>query len=213
MLLIREDIKIAMPIIKNEDLKISFLLSVSEKWAEHKGIISANGWYFLPLVYAKNEVVTLLDEYLLTGVIMGGFAIEIAGESWNNYYFGQLPQTMQWFNALHRLHKGEKVIITEVFDESKLLLRRVSEHELTLYETWDDYYPRTDFCWEINVDFQHFTEKIFAEGKILVNWIETFNQAIEQRKKSPSWKDYTFQLEKLALQASKSFIPKLIIAK
>jgi hypothetical protein len=211
MLLICEDINIPMPIIKNEDLKISFLLAVSEKWADKEHVISANGWYFLPLVYAENEVATLLDEYLPIGIIMGGFAIEIAGESWNNYYFGQLPQTMQWFNALNRLHKGEKVIITEVFDESKLLLRRISEHELTLYETWDDYYPRTDFCWEITVDFQYFTEKLFAEGKILANWIKTFNQAIEQRKKNPSWKDYTFQLEKLALQAGRNFIPKLMI--
>jgi hypothetical protein len=174
------------------NLKIQFLLPVSEKFAENRAIIQYHNWYFLPASEAILQNKQILEEYLQTQPLtpenfVGGFAIETDTISWNQFYFGRFNQTMEWFSGFRRLLSGEKITMITVFDDSRLILKS-DGNVLTLYETWDDYYPRTDFCPEIQVNFKDFLQKLIEESFYFAEFSKKIRQETDKLKDLPDFK-------------------------
>jgi hypothetical protein len=165
-----------------------FLLPVPDHWSELNGVENVDGWNFLRAAMLETYTAELAGYYLsheaISGrLFVGGFSIVTDGESWNRNFMGEFWQTMQWFSGLSRLTQGENRVLISVFEDSKMILHRNNNH-LTMYETWEDHYPRTDFCPEIAVDFQEFSQQLICEGLIFADWAKKMQDFLEQERQT-----------------------------
>ena len=191
------------------ELQVQWLLPVSGKLTENEQVVRHNNWYFLPLGEALPQSSEILEEYLHIQPLQpenltGGLDIVVDGQHWNQFYFGQFWQTMQWVSGIRRLVNGEKMVLISVFDDSRLLLKR-HQNQLMLYETWDDYYPRTDFCPEITLDFQDFTTQLLRESGYFATFITRIQELIAKKDK----KNLSEKLILISTQLSPAFAEKI----
>jgi hypothetical protein len=166
-------------------LKVEFVIPIQESWKEVAGIIEAGNWYFIPVEKAIAHTDALTDLYLSYPQLspphfVGGFSIEIEGCNWNQYYLGQFWQSLQWLSGLTRIVNGESLVLISVFENSRLLLRRNGK-SLTMYETWEDLYPRTDFCGKAEIALDELLDQVDLQSAHFAQWVVTMRQEAVQR--------------------------------